>query len=163
MALTRSDRPVIMATIATHHCNNATVTNQSTNNEVEMAIISISQSEQMKVLTQEFLAGLEKIHDTKKALVAEGFLNKFHEGEEILKMGLEKMAETAMTAVKTGNDGKEKGLIFINLCNSLAIADKSMPKLLKLNEYIIGIRDKFLNEIKSHLQSLKKELKKKKK
>jgi len=47
MALTRSDRPVIMATIATHHCNNATVTNQSTNNEVEMAIISISHQEDL--------------------------------------------------------------------------------------------------------------------
>jgi len=116
----------------------------------------VSHTEQLAALASTFAFGLSKIPVTQVANVVNAFLKKYHEGEAILKMGLKIMADSAMTDIKSGDKGMEKGLAFIDLCNGLA-SDATIISL-NLDKTISEIRDGFINDFTIYKNGLEKAL-----
>jgi len=122
---------------------------------------SVSHAEQLAALASTFVLGLSKIPAANAVNVVNIFLKKYHEGGDILKMGLKIMADSAMTAIKSGDKGMEKGLAFIDLCNGL-VSDANIVSL-NLDKTISKTRDEFISELSDYKNELKKALRSPKK
>jgi len=118
---------------------------------------SVSHAEQLAALASTFVLGLSKIPAANAVNVVNNFLKKYHEGGDILKMGLKIMADSAMTAIKSGDKGMEKGLAFIDLCNGL-VSDANIVSL-NLDKPISEMRDGFINDLTKYSNELKNSLK----